>query len=145
MSGAWAQLWRTQTFHVPAEGEATYDPRDVRWHQYVVRLGKLFGACAGLPLMAVAAWLYLDFLLTAPNLVGALVGPVLVAGIYPGFRLFGCGAGLLVAPGRFLRGPIGRRWLTIVGVRSPLAARLVCLLLLGAFAAVLVSLARARL
>lgn len=145
MSGAWAQLWRTQTFHVPAEGEAAYDPRDVRWHQHIVLLGKLFGACFGLPLTVLAAGLYLVFLLTAASLVGAILGLVVVVGLYPGFRLFGCGAGLLVAPGRFLRGPIGRRWLTIVGVSSPLAARLVCLLLLGAFVAVLVSLARARL
>ncbi len=53
----------------------------------------------------------------------------------PACYLSGAAATLLFAPSDFLRGPIGRKWVRVAGVKSPLAARLVYLCFFAMFAA----------
>lgn len=42
--------------------------------------------------------------------------------------IFGTALGCLFAPNNFLRGPVGQRWMQLIGTQSMFATRLVCLL-----------------
>jgi hypothetical protein len=68
-----------------------------------------------------------------------LLGPLVfgVAGI-----LLGTAGACLMAPREFLTGPVGRKWMALIGTRSVLVARIVCavtvLIFLGAIIALTV-------
>jgi uncharacterized membrane protein YedE/YeeE len=65
------------------------------------------------------------FILDVPVQQRSTVIPVLftIGGILAGAALT-----LLFAPSDFLEGPVGRRWLKLVGTSNLLVARLICLL-----------------
>ena len=70
--------------------------------------------------------------------VAALCGPapqegtgkVLLAPLLFGAAgcLFGAAVGCLFAPGDFLAGPIGRKWMDMIGTKNVVVARIVCLI-----------------
>jgi hypothetical protein len=71
----------------------------------------------------------LKILLTAPLLFG-------VAGI-----LLGVAGTCLVAPNEFLAGPIGRKWMALIGTKNVFIARIVCGILVMIFLGAIIALA----
>jgi hypothetical protein len=54
-----------------------------------------------------------------------------IATVMPvGFYFYGTSVALRFTPSDFLRGPIGRKWLKLAGVKSVATARVLCSLLL---------------
>lgn len=102
-------------------------PAHIRQHRRIVLLGGALG------LVGLGAGIALAFFSMGPG--GArregkaiMLAPALfaAAGV-----LFGVAAGCLFAPTAFLAGPVGQKWMRLVGTRSVLFARLVCLVLLS--------------
>ena len=111
-------------------GEAA--PRHSTYHKRIVAVCIVFGILGGLIGLGfvITELLWPDpghkdykLLLLAPIMAGA-------AGI-----LFGATLACLFAPHEFLTGPIGSKWMTLIGTKSVLAARIVCLMVLLAPAA----------
>ena len=133
--GTWHSFFRSLYFHIATSGEAPYDSRDIAFHKLVVRIGLVFGGLAALATIAQVI-LAIVGLFSKPGGPGVILVIALEYGAYvlalvPVAYLVGIGVALVFAPNRFLRGPIGRKWLGIVGVKGPLAGRIVCLLLLA--------------
>jgi hypothetical protein len=127
---------------VPGEGEPPYDARHVATHRTIVRVGKICGAAG---IVAAGLFLFTCLLLavsrsTSPDptsgssvrgiLWGALVSILIAAATPIVFYFYGTSVALLFAPSEFLRGPIGRKWLKVAGVKSIAVARVLCFVLL---------------
>lgn len=126
-------------FDVLPDGSPPHDPRHVATHSRIVRTGEVCGTVAAgavLALMVMAgrkAWLDHGWGWSLARY--AVAAPLAPAAWLPGYY-YGVGVALLFAPGDFLRGPIGAKWLRLAGVRTPGAARLLALLLLLGSAAI---------
>jgi len=138
-TGRGKTVWNSPWFHIPSEGEPTYDPLHIAIHKLVVAVGLAFGALGLLPALAIAVFLAVllwkePFLAVCSFVADIAIIPTIVAAFY----LFGAALPLMFTPNAFLRGPIGRKWAKAAGVRSPLAIRCVCLCLWGVVVAVVV-------
>jgi len=130
----WTSLTKTTRFDVPGDGEAPYEARQVATHKRIVTVGKLFAAVGLLPGIGIGIAAVITGLqsFTAGDLrMGAISFvfgvPFAIAPV--GFYFYGASMGLLFSPATFLGGPIGKKWLKIAGVKSAVAARVLCLLL----------------
>ena len=98
--------------------------RHVSQHGRIASLGGLFGA--------LGAVLGLIFAGMAPGdpASGKGTGEVLLAPLLFGAAgcLFGAAIGCLFAPRDFLAGPLGRKWMEMIGTKNVVVARMVCLL-----------------
>ena len=92
------------------------------YHKYVVLTAIILGllcAVVGTSLIAMGDSSrsdYLKMLLAAPLIFGAI-------GI-----LLGVSIACAAAPTSFLEGPLGRKWMNLIGTQNVLVARLVCLM-----------------
>jgi hypothetical protein len=123
--------------------------RHAAYHRKIVSVSCAFGVTgfvlgvvgcvAGLTIWKMRPREEAGFLLTSKWAVGMLSLPVGLAMLGV---LLGAAAACLFAPRSFLLGPVGQKWMGLVGTRSVAAARLVCcaLLLLSGFAAFLAGL-----
>src|SRR5215471_3210705 len=92
-----------------------------RYHGRVVRV-----ACACGVVFAVAApiGLLMESRGLRPGELTMVLTSPLMGGI--GGLIFGVAAACLLAPHEFLTGPVGRKWMTLIGTKSVVVARLVC-------------------
>jgi hypothetical protein len=132
MDTPWTAFVKTTRFHVPAKGAGKYDPAHIRIHKVVVGVGLALGAlgvlaalgCAGVCVMAAhSAKTFSSF---ATTLTFGIVTSLLIP---PGCYFIGTSLVLAFTPTRFLRGPIGQKWLGIAGVQGPLLARVLFILI----------------
>jgi hypothetical protein len=131
MATPWTVFRETTRFHVPAKGGGRYDPAHIRIHKIVVGVGLAFGALGVLAALGFAAGSVI-VALSAKNLESAavtLIGIPVSFLIPPGCYFIGTSMALVFAPTRFLRGPIGQKWVKIAGVKSPILARLLFILI----------------
>jgi hypothetical protein len=131
MDNPWAVFRKTTRFHVPAKGGGRFGPAHITVHKVVVGVGLAFGALGVLAALAIAAGCAMAAL-TAKNATSgaeALIGIPVSLLIPPGCYLIGTSLALAFTPTRFLRGPIGQNWLKVAGVKSPILARLLFILI----------------
>jgi hypothetical protein len=134
----WRNFNKTKYFDVPDEDEAEYEPDEVATHRRVVMVGNVFaaiGLVVGVVLAIAVVIGSMGALEAGEQRIGrvlkALVfGLLLAIGIPVGLYFYGTNIGLLFTPTTFLEGPIGKKWLKMAGVKSPIVARILCALLL---------------
>ena len=131
MDNPWAVFRKTTRFHVPAKGGGRLDPAHVTIHKIVVGVGLAFGALGALAALALAAGCAMAALSAKNARSGAetLIGIPVCLLIPPGCYFIGTSLALAFTPTRFLRGPIGQKWLKVAGVKSPILARLLFILI----------------
>jgi len=139
---SWGGFQKSQQFDVPGEGEPAYDPGHVATHRIIVRVGKVCGAVgivvAGL--FVFACLLVAGASAASPDrasgvsvrtVIWGTLFVILIAAATPvAFYFYGTSVALLFAPSDFLRGPIGRKWLKVAGVKGIAVARVLCFVLL---------------
>ena len=106
-------------------------PRHSSFHRRIVALGALLGVIgAGLGVAMIAN---ID---RAPgrDRTRILLAPLVFAAMG---TIFGAAVACLFAPRGFLAGPVGRKWMQLIGTESVAAARVVCFLFMLLFAAIL--------
>ena len=143
MATPWTVFRKTTRFHVPAKGGGRYDPAHIRIHKIVVGVGLAVGALGVLVALGLAACCAM-IVLTGKNLRGSYVATTLLGIpvsllIPPGLYFIGTSIGLVFTPNRFLRGPIGQKWLEIAGVKSPILARVLCILIVAIVVGIVVA------
>jgi hypothetical protein len=118
-------------FHVPAKGGGRFDPVHITVHKVVVGVGLAFGALGVLAALGFAAGCAMVALTakTPGSAAETLIGIPVSLLIPPGCYFIGTSLALAFTPTRFLRGPIGRKWLKVAGVKSPILARVVFILI----------------
>jgi hypothetical protein len=135
-------LQKTLSFHVPSEGEAPYDQRDISIHRSIVRLGKVV---AVLGVFGAVAFFVLALVVTTGSsdrpggsIVRLILFSIVVTAAIPVLAYFvGTSLGLLLAPSRFFKGPIGRKWLKVAGAKNAGVVRALCLAVLVALLAII--------
>jgi hypothetical protein len=131
MDNPWAVFRKSTRFHVPTKGGGRLDPTHVTIHKIVVGVGLAFGALGVLAALGFAAGCAM-VALSAKNTrsgVEALIGIPVSLLIPPGCYFIGTSMALAFTPNRFLRGPIGQKWLKVAGVKSPILARVLFILI----------------
>jgi hypothetical protein len=98
--------------------------RHADYHRSIVRVSGVFGAI-GFALGVVGLILFLTSANPGQMQIGMVLMPLVFA--IPGL-LFGVALSCLFAPRGFLLGPIGNRWMELIGTRNVTVARLVCCL-----------------
>ena len=145
MARDWTNLTKTTRFHVPGNAEAPYDTAQVAVHKRVLTTGLIFasvGLLAGIAYgIAAIGYAVSEFRGNDPGKsIQALLFGIPFAIVVPvAFYFYGTSMALLFTPSAFLQGPIGKKWLKIAGVKSPIAARVLCLLLFVFSTAILVA------
>jgi hypothetical protein len=129
--GLYKRFFREAMGYVTADEDAVDQlgeaaPLHAMFHKRIVAVSIVFGILGGLIGLGFAIsgllWPHpgheddQKMLLLAPMMAGA-------AGL-----LFGAAVACLFAPREFLTGPIGSKWMTLIGTKNVLAARLVCLM-----------------
>ncbi len=107
--------------HAALEQSGEFRETHASYHRRIVQVSCIFGvlgAMAGIALSISTA-------LNEENARGVLLGPFLfgAAGL-----LFGVAVACLFAPRKFLTGPMGDKWMKLIGTKNVLAARIVCLI-----------------
>jgi len=126
-------FWRARRFlqadpdAVKRAGQWAADDEAVQ--RRVVWTAVLFGIIATLFYISMLAWQLTDDGMVHVTWEEIIFGPPLAfwIGVFTGFP-----SALAFAPERFLRGPFGEKWMRLIGVRSVLVARLVCLIVFAA-------------
>jgi hypothetical protein len=99
-------------------------PRHAAYHKRIVKLAIIFGIVG-----AVGTGIAVLFVAAGPragrDLKMIILAPVLF-GI--GGAFFGTAIACLIAPRDFLEGPVGQKWMKLIGTRNVLVARIVCIL-----------------
>jgi len=99
-------------------------PKHAAYHKRIVKLAIIFGIVG-----AVGGAVAAVFAAVGPrverNHRAIILAPVLF-GI--GGAFFGTAIACLIAPSDFLTGPVGQKWMKLIGTRNVLVARLVCAL-----------------
>ena len=105
-------------------GEAA--PRHSTYHKRIIVVCSALGSVG---VLAGASFSVIGFLWPPP---GDKTRLLLLAPFMAGAAgvLFGVAVACLFAPREFLTGPIGSKWMTLIGTKSVLAARIVCLMFL---------------
>ena len=122
-------------FYAKAGDYATPDPsalaragesgrRHSGYHKRIVLVSCIFGVLGAVPgiiFLVVAA----GVAKAGNDLIGLLFAPFMfgAAGL-----LFGVAVACLFAPRDFLTGPLGEKWMKLIGTKSVLVARIVCLI-----------------
>jgi hypothetical protein len=99
--------------------------RHAAYHRRIVLVSGLFGA------LGVVFGLALSFVATGDTKSGKDVKQGLLAPFLFGAAgmLLGVAIACLFAPREFLAGPVGQKWMKLIGTKSIMLARIVCLLL----------------
>src|SRR5262245_7673674 len=105
----------------PADGEAQ---RHARYHRRIVVVGSCF-ATVGVVFGLITSVVLAGGANPGDNVRGALLAPALYG---VGGFVFGMAVMCLVAPRAFLTGPVGARWMKLIGTKNVLVARVACLL-----------------
>ncbi|HMF15978.1 MAG TPA: hypothetical protein VKE98_02175 [Gemmataceae bacterium] len=134
--GAWGSMFRflqeTPKFITPQhppEPQGEGGPalsRHVTYHKRIVWVGGVFGGL-GLVLGLLISLMVLNLATKRPgtwNLI--LMSPIVSAAL---FTFVGIAVACLFAPREFLCGPLGTKWMKLIGIRNILGARIVCALL----------------
>jgi hypothetical protein len=120
------------------ESQGSLDEDDVDYEALrfycrgIVALAVLFAVLGGLVAPVTVPWLIYhagDFRNpTAP--IGATIIGLIFSLMTVFLYLFaGAATGCLLAPGSFFDSSVGRKWLELIGTKSPTAARVICLVL----------------
>jgi hypothetical protein len=131
MDNPWAAFRNTMRFHVPAKRGGRFDAAHITTHKVVIGVGLAFGALGVLAALGFAAGGAMAALSAKDARSGAatLIAIPVSLLIPPGCYFIGTSLALAFTPTRFLTGPIGQKWLTIAGVKSPILARVVFILI----------------
>lgn len=111
----------------PEAAEQTTDTSLLRYHQKVVLTAIVFGAFS-----AIASVVLMIILQETANEIGTIVLMPIVFGVAG--CIFGTAWACLWAPREFLAGPVGQKWMKLIGTDSVTVARAVCAMVVVAIA-----------
>jgi hypothetical protein len=122
--------WEAGKYTSP--GPTSLPEQEARWHRLWHRRIVAFGVGFGILGLLLGTGILLE-LARNPGCgdpANQPLGKVLVVPLLTGIvgPCFGVATACLFAPRSFLEGPLGRKWLRLIGTRKVLAARLVCFL-----------------